>query len=126
MFCNISPAVAAEINSHRFCWCSLSQCFEPVVVYHRHQPIDISPTTFRNCYIKLLELNHLVLLCLCEHLVYHVLNQKRLIFTVLSLLELHSYTVLPRARILVQVTIHRRLLIGREGRLDQSEAYDIS
>ena len=32
----------------------------------------------------------------------------------------------PRARILVQVTIYRRLLIGRDGYLDQSEAYDIS
>ena len=31
-----------------------------------------------------------------------------------------------RARILVQVTIYRRLLIGRDGHLDQSEAYDIS
>ena len=31
-----------------------------------------------------------------------------------------------RARILVKVTIHRRLLIGRDGRLDQSEAYDVS
>ena len=30
-----------------------------------------------------------------------------------------------RARILVQVTIYRRLLIGRDGHLDQSEAYDI-
>ena len=30
------------------------------------------------------------------------------------------------ARILVQVTIYRRLLIGRDGHLDQSEAYDIS
>ena len=29
-------------------------------------------------------------------------------------------------RILVQVTIYRRLLIGRDGRLDQSEAYDVS
>ena len=29
-------------------------------------------------------------------------------------------------RILVQVTIYRRLLIGRDGHLDQSEAYDIS
>ena len=28
--------------------------------------------------------------------------------------------------ILVQVTTHRRLLIGRDGRLDQSEAYDVS
>ena len=33
---------------------------------------------------------------------------------------------LYRARILVQVTIYRRLLIGRDGHLDQSEAYDIS
>ena len=31
-----------------------------------------------------------------------------------------------RARILVQVMIHRRLLIGQDGRLDQSEAYDVS
>ena len=31
-----------------------------------------------------------------------------------------------RVRILVQVTIHRRLRIGRDGHLDQSEAYDIS
>ena len=30
------------------------------------------------------------------------------------------------ARILVQVTIYRRLLIGRDGHLDQSEVYDIS
>ena len=30
------------------------------------------------------------------------------------------------ARILVQLTIYRRLLIGRDGHLDQSEAYDIS
>ena len=29
-------------------------------------------------------------------------------------------------RILVKVTIYRRLLIGRNGYLDQSEAYDIS
>ena len=29
-------------------------------------------------------------------------------------------------RILVQVMIYRRLLIGRDGHLDQSEAYDIS
>ena len=33
---------------------------------------------------------------------------------------------LTRARILVQVAIYRRLLIGRDGHLDQSEAYDIS
>ena len=30
------------------------------------------------------------------------------------------------ARILVQVTIYRRLRIGRDGHLDQSEAYDVS
>ena len=29
------------------------------------------------------------------------------------------------ARILVQVTINRRLLIGRDGHLDQSEDYDL-
>ena len=32
----------------------------------------------------------------------------------------------PWGRILVQFTIYRRLLIGRDGHLDQSEAYDIS
>ena len=31
-----------------------------------------------------------------------------------------------RGRILVQVTIYRRLRIGRDGHLDQSEAYDVS
>ena len=31
-----------------------------------------------------------------------------------------------RSRILAQVTIYRRLLIGRDGHLDQSEAYAIS
>ena len=30
------------------------------------------------------------------------------------------------ARILVQVTIYRRLRIGRDGHLDQSKAYDIA
>ena len=30
------------------------------------------------------------------------------------------------AGILVQVTINRRLLIGRDGHLDQSKAYDLS
>ena len=30
------------------------------------------------------------------------------------------------AYILVQVTINRRLRIGRDGHLDQSEAYDLS
>ena len=35
--------------------------------------------------------------------------------------------VMPhQTRILVQVTIFRRLLIGRDGHLNQSEAYDIS
>ena len=33
---------------------------------------------------------------------------------------------IARARILVQVAIYRRLQIGRDGHLDQSEAYDIS
>ena len=39
----------------------------------------------------------------------------------------HLRVATPRwAHILVQVTIHRTLLIGRDGRLDQSEAYDVS
>ena len=33
---------------------------------------------------------------------------------------------LSRAHILVQVMIYRRLRIGQDGHLDQSEAYDIS
>ena len=37
-----------------------------------------------------------------------------------------NYFMIGWARILVQVTIYRRLLIGRYGHLDQSEAYDIS
>ena len=45
--------------------------------------------------------------------------------TVLWLSQILRFPLL-RARILVQVTIYRRLLIGRDGHLDQSEAYDIS
>ena len=37
---------------------------------------------------------------------------------------LHSIILGPY--IVVQVTIYRRLLIGRDGHLDQSEGYDIS
>ena len=39
----------------------------------------------------------------------------------------HHYNIITdqRTRILVQVTIYCRLLIGRDGRLDQSEAYDV-
>ena len=38
----------------------------------------------------------------------------------------YSWELRTKVRILVQVTIYRRLLIGRDGHLDQSEAYDIS
>ena len=43
-------------------------------------------------------------------------------------MDIYIYAFLGNkwARILVQVTIYRRLLIGRDGHLDQSEAYDIS
>ena len=41
-------------------------------------------------------------------------------------LQLLNFFLLCWARILVQITIHRRLLIGRDGRLDQLKAYDIS
>ena len=34
--------------------------------------------------------------------------------------------MITRARIVVHVAIYRRLQIGRDGHLDQSEAYDIS
>ena len=40
--------------------------------------------------------------------------------------QTHKWIRYTRARILVQVTINRRLLIGRDGHLDQSEAYDLS
>ena len=40
--------------------------------------------------------------------------------------QLIEITVRVRSRILAQVTIYRRLLIGRDSHLDQSEAYDIS
>ena len=39
---------------------------------------------------------------------------------------MNRMTLLFRARILVQVTIYRRLRIGRDGHLEQSKAYDIS
>ena len=38
----------------------------------------------------------------------------------------NNLSLITRSRILVQVTIYRGLLIGRDGYLDQSEAYDIS
>ena len=40
--------------------------------------------------------------------------------------NLHKFELMSWVRILVQVTIYRRILIGRDGHLDQSEAYDIS
>ena len=40
--------------------------------------------------------------------------------------SLHIPVQKTRTRILVQVTIYRRLQIGRDGHPDQSEAYDIS
>ena len=43
----------------------------------------------------------------------------------LHILSVHCNDTI-RSRILVQVTINRRLLIGRDGHLDQSEAYDKS
>ena len=43
-----------------------------------------------------------------------------------NVIILYPSRVAPWARILVQVTIYRRLLIGRDGHLNQSEAYDIS
>ena len=49
------------------------------------------------------------------------------ILTVVHALSRHSDPYLHfRVRNLVQVAIYRRLRIGRDGNLDQSEAYDIS
>ena len=45
------------------------------------------------------------------------------VLLLLSVMLIYSYS--PRARILVEVTLYCRLLIGRDGHLDQSEAYDI-
>ena len=44
----------------------------------------------------------------------------------MSTLTRQGSTLVVRTCILVQVTIYRGLLIGRDGHLDQSEAYDIS
>ena len=44
----------------------------------------------------------------------------------LFLMHFSEHTFPVRARILVQVTKNRRLLIGRDGHLDQSETYDLS
>ena len=49
------------------------------------------------------------------------IREFRIEFRVCSRVVTHT-----RARVLVQVTIHRRLRIGRDSHLDQSEAYDIS
>ena len=43
-----------------------------------------------------------------------------------KILILRFFVEWSRGRILVQVTIYRRLLIDRDVHLDQSEAYDIS
>ena len=40
--------------------------------------------------------------------------------------NLHTVIKNPWAHILVQVTIYRRFLIGRDDNLDHSEAYEIS
>ena len=54
---------------------------------------------------------------------WHVLHQ---VCGTISASRLVIGLLFVRARILVQVTINRRLLIGRDGHLDQSEAYDLS
>ena len=41
-------------------------------------------------------------------------------------ISIHIYILSPAVRILVQVTLYRELLIGQDGHLDQSEAYDVS
>ena len=57
------------------------------------------------------------------------MTRHTIIFFVINI-KLHYMSVLRSqmswARILVQVMIYRRLVIGRDGHLDQSEAYDIS
>ena len=66
-------------------------------VQRRPNVFDVGPTLYK-CYT-----NVLCLLGLSVHVPSH-----------------------DRGRILVQVTIYRRLRIGRDGHLDQSEAYDLS
>ena len=75
--------------------------------------------------------------------VYMVYNNIELSYLIKSLLGIHARKQLSLinplemnherhwvkhdwAYIIVQVTIYRRVLIGRDGHLDQSEAYDIS
>ena len=74
------------------------------IIVHQTYPPRYRVVTYR--YIPIL-----------STLVNHATN------TGMTLLPILLY---PWARILVQVMIYRRLLIGRDGHLDQSEAYDIS
>ena len=63
------------------------------------------------------------------HFIYFfggLLSVTLIIHDILLFDSVRIHDVDVRARILIQVTIYRRLLIGRDGHLDQSEAYDIS
>ena len=56
------------------------------------------------------------------------LKVKEQVHSLISSLKNYYQTLnfTPRFRILVQVKLYRRLRIGPDGHLDQSEAYDIS
>ena len=58
--------------------------------------------------------------------IIHAITGQSVSYAELHLADILISMILIRARILVQVTIYRRLLIGRDGHLDQPEAYDIS
>ena len=67
----------------------------------------------------------------CNLLISKGPNMFKILLLLCNILVLYCriasyYTHRIRPGILVQVTIYRRLRIGRDGHLDQSEAYDIS
>ena len=57
---------------------------------------------------------------------FEYLCYRSTIIIVFLIVSARGSTLHVKARILVQATIYRRLLIGRDGHLDQPEAYDIS
>ena len=70
------------------------------------------------CYVIALSLSH----CLLRTYITQIFHVIYLNFLILD----PDQVLRSRGRILVQVTMYRRLLIGRDGHLDQSEAYDTS
>ena len=77
--------------------------------------MNIQPHRYDEIYLKCTILGHFD-----QHITSGVVFMMTEIFA--DLVYWKSVTV--RTRVLVQATIYRRLRIGRDGHLDQSEAYD--